>query len=229
MGSEGFGSEGLGLNRRLTVKLSHRLRDFALDLEFSVGRETVALLGPSGAGKTTTLLAVAGVFRPDKGWIELSARRLLDTGSGVNLPPEEREIGLVPQDYALFPHLDVFENVAFGLRCRRRPEAEIKDKVNRALDGFGLTRLASARPARLSGGEQQRVALARALVIEPDALLLDEPMGALDVSTRRQVRDELARVLSELAIPALLVTHDPEDARVLATRELRIEGGRLTA
>lgn len=209
--------------RRLEVAIAVPLRDFTLRVELSAGNETVALLGPSGAGKTTTLMAVAGLVTLAQGRITLGDRVLFDAEERVNLPPEERDLGLVMQDFALFPHFSVFENVAFGLRCRRVPEHLLRERVQTALAAVGLAHLAGARPAQLSGGEQQRVALARAMVLQPAAMLLDEPLSALDPQTRRQVRRELRDLLDQLAIPVLLVTHDQEDADALAHRTVRLE------
>jgi molybdate transport system ATP-binding protein len=177
----------------------------------------VALAGPSGAGKTTVLRAVAGLFRPERGLVALGGDVWLDTGRGVCLAPEERAVGLVFQDYALFPHLTVAQNVGFGGRGR----------VGDLLERFGIAHLARARPLELSGGERQRVALARALAREPKVLLLDEPTAALDAHTRAAVRLELRDLLHEIAIPTLLVTHDFEDAAALATRVGVLVEGRL--
>jgi molybdate transport system ATP-binding protein len=184
------------------------LRGFALDLALEVGRETVALVGPSGAGKTTVLRAVAGLVRPERGVVECDGETWLDSGRGIDLRPERRSVGLVFQEYALFPHLSVERNVAFGGRAR----------AGELLERLGIAHLAKARPRELSGGERQRVALARALARDPKALLLDEPTAALDAHTRATVRAELEQLLRELALPTLLVTHDFEDAAALADR-----------
>ena len=201
----------------LRIDLAHPLRTFALELSLEAGRETVALVGPSGAGKTSVLRAVAGLLRPRAGRIALDGRVWFDRELGIDLPPEERSVGFVFQDYALFPHLTVAGNVAFGAR---RPVGEL-------LDRFGLAELARARPGELSGGERQRVALARALARDPAVLLLDEPLAALDAQTRASVRAELRGVLRELALPTLLVTHDFEDAAALASRAGVLSEGRL--
>lgn len=192
----------------LRLDLSLPLRHFALELTLDVGRETVALVGPSGAGKTSVLRAVAGLARPARGRIALGDQVWFDAERRVDLRPEERSVGLVFQEYALFPHLSVERNVRFGAR----------GGGDRALERLGLGHLARARPGELSGGERQRVALARALARRPGTLLLDEPMSALDPHTRGQVRAELRAVLREEALPTLLVTHDFEDAAALADR-----------
>jgi ABC-type sulfate/molybdate transport systems ATPase subunit len=191
---------------RLDLAIAFGLRSFSLDVELSVGRETVALVGPSGAGKTTVLRAIAGLRRPDRGRIALGDHVWFDSAAGVDLPPERRSVGLVFQEYALFPHLSVRANVAFGGAVR----------VDELLERFGIAGLAGEKPAALSGGERQRVALARALARDPSVLLLDEPLSALDAHTRGVVRGELQDLLAELALPTLVVTHDFRDAAALA-------------
>jgi molybdate transport system ATP-binding protein len=201
----------------LDLHLHSGLRAFALDVELTLGAETLALAGPSGAGKTTVLRMVAGLARPERGRILAGEDAWLDTGRGVDLRPERRAVGLVPQEYALFPHLSVEENVGFADPARA---AELMAR-------FGIAHLAGERPARLSGGERQRVALARALARQPKVLLLDEPLAALDAQTRRRVRDELGEMLRELAIPTLMVTHDIGDAAALADRVAVLVDGRV--
>ncbi len=190
----------------LHVRLAHPLRDFRLALELEVGRTASVLVGPSGAGKTTVLRAIAGLVRPESGRVAIGDRVWLDTETGVNLPPEDRSVGLVFQEYALFPHLSVRRNVAYGAT----------GEVDELLERFRIARLADARPGELSGGERQRVGLARALAREPDVLLLDEPLSALDARTRAHVREELRELLDGLDIPTLIVTHDFADAAALA-------------
>jgi molybdate transport system ATP-binding protein len=201
----------------LDLTLDHALRSFRLSVELELGRETLALVGPSGAGKSSVLRSIAGLLRPDRGRIALASTAWLDTKTGVDLPPERRSVGLVFQEYALFPHLDVRGNVAFGGRAR----------VDELLGRFGISHLAKARPGDLSGGERQRVALARALARDPAVLLLDEPLSALDTHTRGVVRGELAELLAELRLPTLLVTHDFEDAAALADRVGVLVEGRI--
>ncbi|MGE5689959.1 MAG: ABC transporter ATP-binding protein [Pseudomonadota bacterium] len=201
----------------LRLDLAHRLRSFRLELSAEVGRETLALVGPSGAGKSSVLRAVAGLLRPDAGSVRLGADTWLDTRSGIDRPAEERSVGYVFQDYALFPHLSVARNVAFGGR----------DGVHELLERFGIAGLAEARPRDLSGGERQRVALARALARRPRVLLLDEPLAALDAHTRAAVRAELQEILRDTQLPTVLVTHDFEDAAALADRIGVLLEGRL--
>ena len=202
---------------KLALRLDHPLRSFALRVELEVGRETLALVGPSGAGKSSVLRAIAGLLRPETGRIALGSEVWLDTESRISLPPERRSVGLVFQEYALFPHLTVEANVAFGGRAR----------VEELLERFRIAALARARPAELSGGERQRVALARALARDPAVLLLDEPLSALDAHTKGTVRAELGELLRELRLPTVLVTHDFEDAAALAERIGVIVDGRI--
>ena len=192
-------------------------RAFDLRVELTVGRETLALVGPSGAGKSSLLRSVAGLERPQRGRIALRQEVWLDTERGIEVNPERRRVGYLPQDYGLFPHLTVAGNVRFAAK-RDRPDL---------LERFGVAPLASARPGQLSGGERQRVALARALAREPLVLLLDEPFGALDAITRGRVRDELAEILAALRLPTLLVTHAFDDAAALAQRVGVLDRGRL--
>jgi ABC-type sulfate/molybdate transport systems ATPase subunit len=201
----------------LRLDIALPLRSFRLELELEVARETFALVGPSGAGKTTVLRSVAGLVRPERGRIALDGHVLFDSAAGVDLRPEERRVGFVFQDYALFPHMTVEENVAYGGRAR----------VSELLQRFRIDHLARARPAQLSGGERQRVGLARALARDPDVLLLDEPLAALDAHTRATVRAELREILDALDLPVLLVTHDFHDAAVLASRVAVLVDGRI--
>jgi ABC-type sulfate/molybdate transport systems ATPase subunit len=202
----------------LDVSFDHPLRSFGASVDLSVGSgETFALVGPSGAGKTTVLRVVAGLLRPRTGRVALDGETWLDTEVGVCLEPDRRSVGLVFQEYALFPHLSVEGNVGFGGRAR----------VSELLERFRIGHLAHAKPGDLSGGERQRVALARALAREPAVLLLDEPMAALDAHTRAGVRAELQELLRELALPTILVTHDFEDAAALADRVGVIANGQI--
>ena len=201
----------------LDFDIALALRSFRLELAVSVGRETFALVGPSGAGKTSVLRMVAGLARPDRGRIALDGRVLFDSEGKVDRPPEERRVGFVFQEYALFPHMTVERNVAYG---GRRDVAEVLERLR-------IAPLAKAYPGELSGGERQRVGLARALARDPDVLLLDEPMSALDTHTRAGVRAELRRTLDHLDLPVLLVTHDFQDAAVLADRVGVLVEGRL--
>lgn len=215
----------LGLN----ADFSARREGFRLDLKLSIppGR-TVALLGPNGAGKTTAVNVLSGLLAIDQGRIELVGAVLDDPGAGVFVPPEARRVGVVFQDYLLFAHLSVEENVAFGLRSRGMSKESSRTRAGEWLERMGLLDLARRKPGQLSGGQAQRVALARALVTEPDLLLLDEPLSALDVSTRVQLRRGLAEHLEQFTGPRLLITHDPTEAFLLADEIHVIENGTIT-
>jgi molybdate transport system ATP-binding protein len=200
----------------LTAKVGLPLRTFYLDVEIEV-TGTVALVGPSGAGKTSVLRSVAGLVRPTAGRIALGPDVWLDAEHNVFRSPDERRVGLVFQEYALFPHMTVRKNIAYGGR----------ERVDEYLERFRISHLAEAKPAELSGGERQRVALARALARDPGVLLLDEPLSALDAHTKATVRGELQELLREFQLPTLLVTHDYEDAASLADNVGVIIDGRL--
>lgn len=200
--------------------------DLAVDLQAASGAVT-AVLGPNGAGKTSVLRAIAGSLPIDAGAISLDGRTL-DRPPDVFVPPEHRRMGIVHQDYLLFPHLTALDNVAFGPRARGRTAREARALAASLLARVGVEAHAGARPRTLSGGQAQRVALARALATEPAALLLDEPLAALDAGTRVEVRRDLRRYLAGFGGPTLLVTHDPVDALALADHVAILEAGRLT-
>ena len=189
--------------------------------------EVAVLLGPNGAGKTTVLRALAGLLPLAEGRVVLDGRLLDDTAQRVRVAVERRPVGVVFQEYLLFPHLSVLENVAFGLRSRGMRRAPARRAAAAWLERLGLRSVDGARPATLSGGQQQRVALARALATDPRMLLLDEPLSALDVSVRAEVRRDLRRHLREFPGVNLLVTHDPLEAIALADRLIVLEGGRI--
>ena len=191
-----------------------------VDLEVREG-EFVTLLGPSGCGKTTTLGLIAGFFPPTRGEIYLKGQPVAD------LPPFKRDIGVVFQDYALFPHMTAGENVAFGLKMRNLPKAEIEERVREALDLVQLAGLAGRAPLQLSGGQRQRVALARALVIRPTVLLLDEPLSNLDLKLREEMRVEIAGLQRRLGITTVFVTHDQGEALVMSDRIAVMNAGRI--
>jgi spermidine/putrescine transport system ATP-binding protein len=206
------------------IELTKRFREIvavdAVSLDIRIG-EFFSLLGPSGCGKTTTLRMIGGFELPTSGRVELR-------GQDVTFePPERRPVNMVFQSYALFPHLSVFDNVAFGLRRRKAPDADVRRRVGAALELVRLTGYDRRGPGELSGGQQQRVALARALVCEPTVLLLDEPLGALDLKLRRQLQVELKRVQVEVGITFVYVTHDQEEALALSDRIAVMNGGRI--
>jgi molybdate transport system ATP-binding protein len=211
----------------LRVELRHRLNRLDLDLALAVpAGGTLALVGPSGAGKSTVLRAVAGLFRPDQGRIAHGPRVYLDTATGVDVRPEQRRVGFVYQDGALFPFLTVVANVAYGVRDGRR--GGHREAVARSvLERFGIARLAGARPGDLSGGERQRVALARAVASGPEILLLDEPLSALDAVTKAEVAAELEARVRDLGLPTILVSHDFADVLGLADTVAVLQAGRI--
>jgi molybdate transport system ATP-binding protein len=218
-------SEAKGLEARVVTKLGA----LALDVDLATGPGTLALVGPNGAGKTSVLAVILGVLRADAARVAVNGTVLADRAAGVDVPVEARRLGYVPQDYALFPHLSVRENVAFAVRSATTArKAALDEQVDAALEAMGVRDLAGRLTPSLSGGEKQRVALARILSTKPRALLLDEPLAALDVHARREVRAFLAETLRTLALPTIVVTHDPLDVRALAARVAVLEAGRVT-
>jgi len=214
----------------MSLDVAARLRQGSLDLDFQceVGEhEVVALLGPNGAGKTTLLKAIAGLVPITDGHVRLDGVLLEDSASGRYVPPERRSIGFVFQDYLLFPHLSVVDNIAFGMRARGQSRSAAAATARDWLERLGLARYATDRPSALSGGERQRVALARALAPGPRVLLLDEPLAALDATTRVEVRHDLKRHLDSFAGYRVVVTHDALEAMTLADRLVVMENGRL--
>ncbi len=215
-----------GLDAHLQVVVTDAFR---LDIRLSIpSGKTIALLGPNGAGKSTAVSALAGLRPIDGGRIELAGTVLDDPERAAFVPPEQRHIGVVFQDYLLFPNLSVLENVAFGLRSRSVPRDEAHALSETWIERLGLGGLGDRKPSQLSGGQAQRVALARALVTEPDLLLLDEPLAALDVTTRAELRRTLAEHLRTFPGPRLLITHDPTEAFLLADEIHVIEDGAIT-
>jgi molybdate transport system ATP-binding protein len=211
--------------------LRHREARFELDVHFASTARRLVLFGPSGAGKTQTLKMIAGISRPDAGQIAIDGRVLYDSAAHSALSPQQRRLGCVFQDYALFPHLTVRQNIAFarhgGWRNPKRAPGD--NAVERWVAAFHLEPVVSLYPHQLSGGQRQRTALARALVHEPVALLLDEPFAALDRPLRERLRGELRELQSQLALPMLLITHDEEDLAALADDVVPMEAGRVVA
>lgn len=189
--------------------------------------EILMLVGDNGCGKTTLLDIVAGLQQPDEGRIKLDGRTLFDARQRINLAPEERNIGYVFQSYALFPHMSVYDNVAFGLRVRRLSQSVIESRVKDHLQAAGLWDIRKARAIDISGGQRQRVALARALIIEPDLLLLDEPLSALDVRKQAAMRLELRERVQACHVPSIIVTHDLRDVACIGDRVCLLERGQI--
>jgi molybdate transport system ATP-binding protein len=216
---------------RLDIKKTLRsgAQEFELSSAFEAQGWSIVLFGPSGSGKTLTLRAVAGLMAPDVGRIELDGQCLFDAAQGVNVPARARGVGLMFQDYALFPHLSVAQNVGFGLGrgLFGRLDRQARLRVGELLELAGMTGMADARPGRLSGGQRQRVALLRALAKSPRALLLDEPFSALDPLLRARMRREVRSMCQDLGTPTLLITHDPEDVAEFGGTVVLYDAGRV--
>ena len=219
----------MSVDLHLQKELRAADRIFSLDITLASDSQRIVLYGPSGSGKSLTLKAIAGLMRPDSGHIRIQGRTLFDSAQGIDVRVQERNVAYLFQDYALFPHLTVAQNIAFGLARGsinlRRPAEH--PAVRQWLQAFELEAIAQSRPAQISGGQRQRVALARALVAEPDMLLLDEPFSALDLSLRQRMRSELAELQSRLQVPMLLITHDPADVEALGQTVFELRDGRL--
>lgn len=215
----------------LTRQLQQGGSRFELDVRFASDARRVVLFGPSGAGKTQTLRMVAGIVRPDSGRVAVAGRVLYDAAARVDLSPQARRLAYVFQDYALFPHLTVRQNIAFARAGGwRNPARDTADaEARRWIAAFHLQGVADHYPDQISGGQRQRTALARALVTQPAALLLDEPFAALDRSLRRRLRQELKNLQADLALPMLLITHDDEDVETLAEQVVQLDAGRVVA
>lgn len=207
----------------LEAFIHKKLWHFTLDFKLQVDNEILVLQGPSGAGKTTILQCLAGLLKPSSGYIKLNNQLLYSSESKTNLPPRVRHVGYLFQDYALFPHMTVRQNVIYGLKCQKQR----KEKLNPVefLNSFGVGHLIDRYPRQLSGGEKQRVALARALAVQPQLLLLDEPFSALDKNTRESLRQEVKKIHRQWQIPFILVTHDEEDVQSLADRLISVDQG----
>ena len=220
-------TEHIKVDIRKTLKSDKR--EFMLDVRFASSSDSLVIFGPSGAGKSLTLQAIAGLLTPDSGSIELSGATLFDSKRNINLAPQARKAGFLFQNYALFPHLNVQQNVGFGLHGGwRNPSRHQQDeRVAHWLKMFELEAVAGQYPHQLSGGQQQRTALARALAGDPRALLLDEPFAALDTGLRTRMRHELMELRSRLKIPLIMITHDSEDVRLFGDEVLEIRDGRI--
>jgi len=211
----------------IEIQIEKRLPEFSLDVNFNAGDQTLCILGPSGAGKTMLLRCIAGIERPDRGRIVLNQRVLFDSAQRINLPARDRQVGLLFQHYSLFPHLPVAQNIAFGID--QLPINERKQRVASLLERVHISKLGQRYPWELSGGEQQRAALARALAIDPQALLLDEPLSALDTYLRSEMESQLQETFANFGRPSLLVTHNVEEAYRLGEQLLVLSKGRVVA
>jgi molybdate transport system ATP-binding protein len=212
--------------------LRHGSTRFELDVQFTSTAKRLALFGPSGAGKTQVLKMLAGITRPERGHVRIAGLSLFDHQAGIDLPPRQRRLGYVFQDYALFPHLTVLQNIGFALHAGWRNPARRgapAPAARRWIEAFHLQGVVHHYPHQISGGQRQRVALARALVHEPAALLLDEPFAALDKALRQRLRGELHELQAELRIPTLLITHDDDDLRALADDVVQMNAGRVVS
>lgn len=209
----------------LEVRIAKKLWHFILELNVKIENQILVLWGPSGSGKTTTLHCLAGLLKPNTGFIKLNDQVLFSFDGRINVPTRLRNVGYLFQDYALFPHMTVRQNVLYGLRGKRQAGSSV-DAVE-LLNSFGVGHLVDRYPRQLSGGEKQRVALARALVVQPQLLLLDEPFSALDKSTRESLRQEVKKLHRQWKIPFVLVSHDEEDAQFLGDVIVLLENGQL--
>jgi molybdate transport system ATP-binding protein len=211
----------------LSIAVRKRLGDFTLDASWTSNHSIVALVGPSGAGKTLTLQCIAGLITPDEGRVICNGRELFDSERGLNVRPQNRRVGYVFQGYALFPHMTVLENITYGKPGKARATG-LSTQLAPIIERLGLGDLQSRYPSQLSGGQQQRVALGRALATDPDLLLLDEPLSALDAPLRRQLCNELSQTLRDWNKPVVLVTHDLSEAYQIADVVVLCEAGRTT-
>ncbi len=214
---------------RIRKRIEGGGRRFELDVAFSTDARRTVIYGPSGAGKSLTLQTIAGLLKPDEGSILIDGQPVFDAARRVDVPARERRLGFLFQDYALFPHLTVRQNIAFALKrgWLNPSRHEGGEAVERWIQAFELERVAQQRPHQLSGGQRQRTALARALVNGPRALLLDEPFSALDPALRGRMRAELDTLLERVAVPMLMITHDPEDLARFGDRRVMLSDGRV--
>jgi molybdate transport system ATP-binding protein len=209
----------------IKVDIQKKLQYFTLKTNFIMDNEVMVLQGQSGSGKTTILNCIAGLMTPDKGNIRINDRTLYSSSEKINIPIKDRQIGYVFQNYALFPHMTVKENITFGIKCKKGKGEENTDYMRHILKTFKIEHLTERRPNQISGGEKQRVALARALVTKPKLLLLDEPFSALDKETKQIVYKEFLNFKETWKTAMILVTHDPYEAQLFADKILHVEEG----
>lgn len=204
-------------------------RHFELDIKINTQAQRIALFGPSGSGKTLTIQAMAGLLTPDSGEVRINNTVLFNSATGINIIPQKRKLAYLLQDYGLFPHLTVGQNISFGLhKGFFNPSKKwLPTEAKRWVDVFELAPILNNYPAEISGGQKQRTALARALAVAPELLLLDEPLAALDSHLRVRMRQELAQLQHKLGIPSIIITHDPEDALMLADEVYKIADGKI--
>lgn len=222
----------MSIDVSIKLLLSSGGRQFNLDMAFASQARRIALFGPSGAGKTLTLKSIAGLLCPDSGHVKVGERVLFDSSQGICLKPQQRRLAYLFQEYALFPHLTVGQNIGFGLStgiCNPGKRSGLPDEAMYWVRTFELEPLLGNYPDQLSGGQRQRVALARALATRPDILLLDEPFSALQESLRRKLREELAELQARLTVPTVLITHDPQDVRLLADTVFELVDGSVVS
>lgn len=212
----------------LSARFVKKLRDYQMDIEFTVNSdEVLVILGENGSGKSTVLNLLAGLINPDEGEITLNGKTLFRSNEEISFAPEERNIGYVFQNYALFPNMSVFENIAFGLKMRKKPRDKITIQIEKTLDDLSIAHVRDECVTNLSGGQRQRVALARALIIQPNLLLLDEPLTALDQVAREKIRLELREQLVKSNQPAILVTHSLKDAKIIGDKVIVLDKGKV--
>ena len=207
---------------------AHKNNPFKLDINIQSKHKRIALFGPSGSGKTLTVQTVAGLIRPDYGFIRINDNIFLDTENKIFLSPQQRKLAYLLQDYGLFPHLTVAQNIVFGLNpawINKGKKSKIPEQAQRWIDAFNLSNILDSYPNQISGGQKQRVALARALSVRPNLIILDEPLAALDAQLRTHMRSELAKLQQQLEIPSILITHDEQDLNTLADQVFKIHDG----